>query len=66
MSQDNPFNDLNNQPDRPATAIVAAVCWVALGIFLFWLIRSPFNWIAAAASVVYGLRIWLRFRRRTR
>lgn len=62
MPFDNPFNNLNNLPDRTLTAIVAVCVWLGLAAVLLRFAPRPFNWIVGFVLSIHAVRTWLRFR----
>jgi hypothetical protein len=64
MLPDNPFNNLNNRPDRTVTAVAAVCLWVGLAAVLFRFAPFPFNGIVAGLLFLQAVRTWVRFRRR--
>ena len=63
MQSDNPFNNLNNLPDRTVTAVLAICVWLGLAAVLLRFAPSPFSWIVAVVVSIHAVRTWLRFRR---
>jgi hypothetical protein len=64
MRPDNPFNNLNNLPDRTVTAVVSVCAWIGLAVVLLRFAASPVGWIVALVVAIHATRTWLRFRRR--
>jgi hypothetical protein len=56
MRHDDPFNNLNNLPDRTVTAVVAVIVWLALAAALLRFAPAPLNWAVALVLSIRAIR----------